>query len=979
MFINTMTDPKRLVKNTLFNPSVTGSTLEDFSQNALLLPAMEKPPLPPLNITPEQILQKTLNPQPPNHATQAELIPSETFTTQAPEASIAAHFEPQPQESVFGTSEALYEKRNAEQFTASNLTSVLSSFSNYLGIGGNSRPQSHLELVPGSAPAEPGNSVGANNIDAPPIPLYDPSIPIGTETIVPPSNILGQGTANSFRRPLLKKPVYAQIPGLVTGTSTVPQIPVQTSAIQNYFIPVQPSIQLQSPSAQTSVSPASSTSSIQDATFALNSQFKPINPQPAAFPPIKPNMPQPQHSSQPLNLEGPVMDAIPASEALSSQAQSASYAATDSGILPEKILATKIYRPVYQHWFYKTGENLWIPFSMLDSLALENAFISNDLDPDKVIATDGGRYDVNILRRQRIPVYWKGDTSEVRRCSWFYKNMEDKQAIKYVPYEENLATTLEEEFKLSFETNQWNREVKLSNGDTVSFFAPDLLVVQPAIKKPWMTTSNRIPEYSKVKRGMDEFDIDEGEPAEIDHLLFMVHGIGSVCDLKFRSVEEVVDEFRGIALQLTQSHYKTSYEQGLVHRIEVLPISWHGKLHSEETGVDEQLKKITLQSIPKLREFTNDTILDVLFYTSPTYSQTIISTVGDELNRIYNLFKQRNPKFNGGVSIGGHSLGSLIIFDLLVHQHDDIDEHRDETSNLPDTPEKCDQTQPSKATVTRKISYMMGSFDAGPKISYPHLSFKPTSFFALGSPIGMFVTVRGLDKLGENFYLPTCPAFFNIFHPYDPVAYRIEALINPELSKLKPVLIPHHKGRKRMHLELKETVARVGADLKQKVVDSMRSTWNSLYQFTMSHRSDQSALENEVNKNIQKHLEATPEEEQLDPNPQPEKTDIPLGNLNKGRRIDYVLQEAPFEFFNEYIFALTSHVCYWESEDTILLILKEIYSELNIGTDNQIPQQSMTIERLTSSQKSNAERSSPPSDLSTNLPPPPTSGFVRKT
>jgi hypothetical protein len=42
-----------------------------------------------------------------------------------------------------------------------------------------------------------------------------------------------------------------------------------------------------------------------------------------------------------------------------------------------------------------------------------------------------------------------------------------------------------------------------------------------------------------VKRGVDEFDIDEGEPAKIDHLLFLVHGIGSACDLKFRTVEEV--------------------------------------------------------------------------------------------------------------------------------------------------------------------------------------------------------------------------------------------------------------------------------------------------------------------------------------------------------------------------------------------------------------------------------------------------------
>lgn len=40
-------------------------------------------------------------------------------------------------------------------------------------------------------------------------------------------------------------------------------------------------------------------------------------------------------------------------------------------------------------------------------------------------------------------------------------------------------------------------------------------------------------------------------------------------------------------------------------------------------------------------------------------------------------------------------------------------------------------------------------------------------------------------------------------------------------------------------------------------------------------------------------------------------TNLPLGLLNRGRRIDYVLQEAPLEFFNEYLFALSSHVCYW--------------------------------------------------------------------
>lgn len=40
---------------------------------------------------------------------------------------------------------------------------------------------------------------------------------------------------------------------------------------------------------------------------------------------------------------------------------------------------------------------------------------------------------------------------------------------------------------------------------------------------------------------------------------------------------------------------------------------------------------------------------------------------------------------------------------------------------------------------------------------------------------------------------------------------------------------------------------------------------------------------------------------------------ISVGMLNGGQRIDYVLQEKPIESFNEYLFALQSHLCYWLS------------------------------------------------------------------
>lgn len=45
-----------------------------------------------------------------------------------------------------------------------------------------------------------------------------------------------------------------------------------------------------------------------------------------------------------------------------------------------------------------------------------------------------------------------------------------------------------------------------------------------------------------------------------------------------------------------------------------------------------------------------------------------MNSVGSELNRLYALFLTRNPTFKGKVSLTGHSLGSLILFDLLAHQ-----------------------------------------------------------------------------------------------------------------------------------------------------------------------------------------------------------------------------------------------------------------------------------------------------------------------
>jgi hypothetical protein len=42
------------------------------------------------------------------------------------------------------------------------------------------------------------------------------------------------------------------------------------------------------------------------------------------------------------------------------------------------------------------------------------------------------------------------------------------------------------------------------------------------------------------------------------------------------------------------------------------------------------------------------------------------------------------------------------------------------------------------------------------------------------------------------------------------------------------------------------------------------------------------------------------------------------------------------ESFNEYLFALASHLCYWQSEDACLLVLREIYGLRGVLSDDQM-------------------------------------------
>lgn len=233
---------------------------------------------------------------------------------------------------------------------------------------------------------------------------------------------------------------------------------------------------------------------------------------------------------------------------------------------------------------------------------------------------------------------------------------------------------------------------------------------------------------------------------------------------------------------------------------------------ASEDDIYPSLNDITLESVPAVRNLISDLAMDVLLYQS-AYCEHIAGIVQQECNRILRLFKARNPSFKGSVSLCGHSLGSAILFDILCHQPDQLKPPRLENIEAhKGTSQPSSQVHPldfdceelfclgspialfqmlKGKTIagrdTMNIKGLRGSFDteSNPKVSNPS--------FASSGP---FVRPSTPDELSERSTIvssPKCRQLYNIFHPSDPVSYRIEPLISSAMSTLKPQPLPSVK------------------------------------------------------------------------------------------------------------------------------------------------------------------------------------------
>eukprot|EP01025_Chloroclados_australasicus_P010893 TRINITY_DN1460_c0_g5_i1.p1 TRINITY_DN1460_c0_g5~~TRINITY_DN1460_c0_g5_i1.p1 ORF type:complete len:674 (+),score=66.25 TRINITY_DN1460_c0_g5_i1:270-2024(+) len=573
-------------------------------------------------------------------------------------------------------------------------------------------------------------------------------------------------------------------------------------------------------------------------------------------------------------------------------------------------------------------------------------------------------YDANVYDCVLTNWCWKEEHYEIRRGSWFVERGQDV----WVPLSHDLAQQLEWAFNHRFYQQQEGTQTldkvelrsQLKGGDKYFIHWEKEDNAMYLCQNNTLSTLQRKIGMAKapgarLRRGYQQpqqgFYECNSKQEQLDHycniipvkqLLFVVHGIGQ--NMQGADIIKDAQNVKNTIDQQLQDEVDLD-ERKFSGRMEVLPVQWRKNLNLQADELCDKLMPVGGRST---RQFLHQTCVEVLLYLTPNSSQQIMDNLTLGLNETYRRFLARNPLFQGTIGIMAHSLGSALTWDLLAHQPPQNHpipkttlDRRDklDVQQLPDDPELLKEIiQQLQTTVDetkvalieeRRMSQPIGNVLASPnqhpsrEIIYQKLDFRVDKLFMIGSPTGLFLVLRGVDPsqgkpLGaesltdlfpgsSKWGLPNVGRVYNIYHPYDPVAYRMEPLAFEGFESRRPVFVPYYKGGKRFHIGM------------QAMVDKLYS-WPS---FQKNQDQNGTASANPQNilqiDKIYDILGGRASKDQDD--------DCPRG------RIDFVVQETPME--TPLVSVLMSHFGYWQHLDVLMFVLKAMQGKHDFECEQQ--------------------------------------------
>ena len=277
----------------------------------------------------------------------------------------------------------------------------------------------------------------------------------------------------------------------------------------------------------------------------------------------------------------------------------------------------------------------------------------------------------------------------------------------------------------------------------------------------------------------------------VHHLICIVHGVGKHDSVKrTQRMEELARN-----KELVRKRVGADVEDFVFRFTE-----WHSEVQSTRDLIGEVSMPHGMAAI---KSVLKDVVSDVLFYAEHGHRDRILASISAQINAFHAEFAATHPDSAENLHIIAHSLGGVVAYDLLCMHY--------ARENAPSTP--------------------------APSCAVPPLVCQPKNLFICGSPLGLFLSIRGGGNGTDTSSMKPCaisPASGclgatrcrNILHPLDVFAYRLEPLLfgdqltlvsedgsaaSPVTARvqvgqdklMQPVDVPYWKGRDHTHEKIK--------------------------------------------------------------------------------------------------------------------------------------------------------------------------------
>ncbi|CAH1397917.1 unnamed protein product [Nezara viridula] len=312
--------------------------------------------------------------------------------------------------------------------------------------------------------------------------------------------------------------------------------------------------------------------------------------------------------------------------------------------------------------------------------------------------------------------------------------------------------------------------------------------------------SQRYLKSSLVERGKSVDQANPGSPTlsvssphkscPISVLILVLHA-GSLLDanVELMAKKSDITTFRGALEAVMRSHYASLIGHVTVRLVACPSIT------SDALSILSGVSPYSFDVSPSAGDapvITHDSVplgaVPLLSTCTSEYTDLVNKTI-QNANATYHEFRKSDGiGFCGQVVLIGDSMGSILAYDALcrssVKQGDNEGQDADNSAEVSNDGKLMAPVFRRRSSSTSEQSGLI------------KLEFEVNDFFMFGSPLSLVLAYRKLasDEKSNPICRPAASQVYNLFHPTDPVAGRLEPLLSARFSLLPPVNIPRFQN-----------------------------------------------------------------------------------------------------------------------------------------------------------------------------------------